>query len=97
MLKGYENSVWLLSRKKFVANVSNNILSSSDEISKSNAKKKNYINVLPVNLRRIEWASPSSNLSPIDALRCCSTRTNGVLPVDHTPKIKSVTAFKISN
>ena len=50
-----------------------------------------------VDLRRIEWVSSSSDLSPISALRCRSTGIKGALPVDHTLTIKSVRAFKISN
>ena len=48
-----------------------------------------------VDLGWMEWASSSSDMSPIGAPRCCSIGTNGTLPVDHTPTIKSVRAFKL--
>jgi len=51
---------------------------------------------LPIDLRWIRWASSSSDLSPIGAPRYRSTRTKGVLPVDHTPTIKSARAYKIN-
>ena len=48
-----------------------------------------------IGLGWIEWASSTSDLSPIGAPRYCSTGTMGALPVDHTPTIKSVRAFKL--
>jgi len=49
-----------------------------------------------VDLEQTEWASSSFALSPIVALRCRFIGTKGVLPVDHTPMIKSVRAYKIN-
>ena len=43
---------------------------------------------------RTQWANSSSALSPTVTLRCRFTGTNGTLPVDHTPTIKSMRAFK---
>ena len=45
--------------------------------------------------RWIEWESSAFGLSSIGALKRCSTRTNGTLPVDHTLTIKLVRAFKL--
>jgi len=50
-----------------------------------------------VDLEQIEWTSSSSTLSPIVALGCRFVGTKEDLPVDHTPTIKSVRTFKISN
>jgi len=43
----------------------------------------------------IEWASSTFDLFPIGASKYRSSGTKGVLPVDHTPTIKSVRAFKL--
>jgi len=48
----------------------------------------------PDDVGQIEWACSSSDLSPIGALRCCSTGIKGAILVDHIPTIKSVRAFK---
>jgi len=51
---------------------------------------------LPIDHKRIKWASFTSDLSPIGALICCSTGTKGVIPIDHTLMIKSMRAYKIN-
>jgi len=50
---------------------------------------------LPVDLGLTRWASSTSSLSPPGALEQRSVETEGALPVDHTPTIKSVRAYKI--
>ena len=52
-------------------------------------------NVL-VDWPRLDWMGElHSDLSPLGAPKCCSSGTKMTLPVDHTPTIKSVRAFKL--